>query len=71
MSKFPRRCSPPPRSSYARLIVRYMVENSLKRFWLDDSSQTRNQGEMEYYLDELRTGPEVQSADELRGIRDG
>jgi len=58
MSKFPREMLPAATQFFTPdWIVRYMVENSLGRFWLDDSSNEKLKGKWEYYLDEPEQGP--------------
>ena len=48
-------------------IVHYMVENSLGRFWLSDSSNDALRAKWKYYLDAPKQPQEVQSRlDELR-----
>ena len=41
-------------------IVRYMVENSLGRLWVDGHADTSARSEWKYYLDEAEQTPEVQ-----------
>ncbi len=42
-------------------IVRYMVENSLGRLWVDGHADTSARSEWKYYLDEAEQTPEVQA----------
>jgi len=42
-------------------IVRYMVENSLGRLWVDGHTDSSVRSEWKYYLDEAEQTPEVQS----------
>lgn len=48
-------------------IVRYMVENSLGRLWLEGHSNAELQGNWKYYLEEAEQEPEVQT--QLAAIR--
>lgn len=48
-------------------IVRYMVENSLGRLWLEGHPNTELQGHWKYYLEEAEQEPEVQT--QLAAIR--
>ena len=48
-------------------IVRYMVENSLGRLWLEGHSNENLKSEWKYYLDEAEQEPEVQK--QLEEIR--
>lgn len=48
-------------------IVRYMVENSLGRLWLESHSNPKLQENWKYYLDEAEQTPEV--AESLRVLR--
>ena len=41
-------------------IVRYMVENSLGRLWLEGHPNAELRGGWKYYLDEAKQGPEVE-----------
>ena len=50
-------------------IVRYMVENSLGRLWVDGHADTSARSEWKYYLDEAEQTPEVQA--QLAEIRAG
>lgn len=50
-------------------IVRYMVENSLGRLWVDGHADTSARAEWKYYLDEAEQTPEVQA--QLAEIREG
>ena len=50
-------------------IVRYMVENSVGRVWLEGHDDLSLKSEWRYYLDEAEQEPEVQS--ELKRIRSG
>jgi len=50
-------------------IVRYMVENSLGRLWVDGHADTSVRSEWKYYLDEAEQTPEVQA--QLAEIRAG
>lgn len=50
-------------------IVRYMVENSLGRLWVEGHANTPARPEWEYYLDEAEQTPEVQA--QLAEIRAG
>ncbi len=50
-------------------IVRYMVENSLGRLWVDGHADTSACSEWKYYLDEAEQTPEVQA--QLAEIREG
>lgn len=50
-------------------IVRYMVENSLGRLWVDSHADTSARSEWKYYLDEAEQTPEVQV--QLAEIRAG
>lgn len=50
-------------------IVRYMVENSLGRLWVDGHADTSARSEWKYYLDEAEQTPEVQA--QLAEIRQG
>lgn len=49
-------------------IVRYMVENSLGRLWVDGHADTSARCEWKYYLDEAEQTPEVQA--QLAEIRE-
>ena len=49
-------------------IVRYMVENSLGRLWVDGHPDADLQGRWKYYLEEAEQEPEVQA--ELAKIRE-
>lgn len=49
-------------------IVKYMVENSLGRLWLEGHPNEELQKEWKYYLEEAEQEPEVQ--DELQKIRE-
>lgn len=49
-------------------IVRYMVENSLGRLWVDGHADTSARSEWKYYLDEAEQTPEVQA--QLAEIRE-
>lgn len=49
-------------------IVKYMVENSLGRLWLEGHPNPELQAEFKYYLEEAEQEPEVQV--ELQKIRD-
>ena len=42
-------------------IVRYMVENSLGRLWLEGHPNAELRGGWKYYLDEAKQGPEVET----------
>ena len=42
-------------------IVRYMVENSLGRLWLEGHPNAELRGGWKYYLDEAEQGPEVEA----------
>ncbi len=48
-------------------IVRYMVENSLGRLWLEGHPNSHLQGNWKYYLEEAEQEPDVQSI--LEGLR--
>lgn len=51
-------------------IVRYMVENSLGRLWLEGHPDEELRSGWNYYLDEAEQGPEVQAQlEELRAER--
>lgn len=50
-------------------IVRYMVENSLGRLWLEGHPNDDLKMEWEYYLEEAEQEPDVQA--QLAGIRNG
>ncbi len=50
-------------------IVRYMVENSLGRLWVDGHADTSAKAEWKYYLDEAEQTAEVQA--QLAEIREG
>lgn len=50
-------------------IVRYMVENSLGRLWVDGHADTSVKAEWKYYLEEAEQTPEVQA--QLAEIREG
>lgn len=50
-------------------IVRYMVENSVGRVWLEGHDDSSLKSKWKYYLDEAEQEPEVQS--ELKRIRSG
>ena len=50
-------------------IVRYMVENSLGRLWVDGHADTSARSEWKYYLNEAQQSPEVQA--QLAEIREG
>ena len=50
-------------------IVRYMVENSVGRVWLEGHDDPSLKSEWRYYLDEAEQEPDVQS--ELKRIRSG
>ncbi|MCR5019501.1 BREX-1 system adenine-specific DNA-methyltransferase PglX, partial [Ruminococcus sp.] len=50
-------------------IVRYMVENSLGRLWVDGHTDTSARSEWKYYLDEAEQTPDVQA--QLAEIRAG
>lgn len=50
-------------------IVRYMVENSLGRLWVDGHADTSARCEWKYYLDEAEQTPEVQA--QLAETREG
>lgn len=50
-------------------IVRYMVENSLGRLWVDGHADTSARAEWKYYLEEAEQTPEVQA--QLAEIREG
>ncbi len=50
-------------------IVRYMVENSLGRLWVDGHADTPAKAEWRYYLEEAEQTPEVQA--QLAKIREG
>ena len=49
-------------------IVKYMVENSLGRLWLEGHPNTELQSEWKYYLEEAEQEPEVE--EELKKIRE-
>lgn len=49
-------------------IVKYMVENSLGRLWLEGHPNTELQSEWKYYLEEAEQEPEVE--EELQKIRE-
>lgn len=49
-------------------IVRYMVENSLGRYWLESNANDSLKEKWEYYLEEAEQEPEVK--EELEKIRD-
>ena len=49
-------------------IVKYMVENSLGRLWLEGHPNSELQSEWKYYLEEAEQEPEVE--EELRKIRE-
>jgi len=49
-------------------IVRYMVENSLGRYWLESNTNENLKNKWEYYLEEAEQEPEVK--EELEKIRD-
>lgn len=49
-------------------IVRYMVENSLGRYWLESNANDSLKDKWEYYLEEAEQDPEVK--EELEKIRD-
>lgn len=49
-------------------IVKYMVENSLGRLWLEGHPSTELQSEWKYYLEEAEQEPEVE--EELQKIRE-
>jgi len=49
-------------------IVRYMVENSLGRYWLESNANDSLKDKWEYYLEEAEQEPEVK--EELEKIRD-
>ena len=49
-------------------IVRYMVENSLGRYWLESNANENLKNKWEYYLEEAEQEPEVK--EELEKIRD-
>jgi type II restriction/modification system DNA methylase subunit YeeA len=49
-------------------IVRYMVENSLGRYWLESNANDSLKNKWEYYLEEAEQEPEVK--EELEKIRD-
>lgn len=49
-------------------IVRYMVENSLGRLWVEGHPDADSQGKWKYYLEEAEQEPEVQA--ELAKIRE-
>ena len=49
-------------------IVRYMVENSLGRLWLEDHPNDELRGGWKYYLDEAEQEPEVEA--QLVGLRE-
>ena len=58
---------PPRHSSSPDWIVRYMVENSLGRLWLETHPNPALKGNWKYYLDEAEQTPEV--AEKLRVLR--